>query len=50
MTNNEVRDWRGNIVGFRCDICDQVKTKMWGEICNECRERRELIELLRREK
>lgn len=35
--DNSVRDFRGYVIGFRCDICDQVKTKMWDTICNECR-------------
>jgi hypothetical protein len=39
--NNEVRNARGEVIGFRCFVCDKVKTQMWGEICNECRERQE---------
>jgi len=44
--NNEVRDGRGRIVGFRCYECDKVKSKMWGEICNECRAKQERHEEL----
>lgn len=32
-----IRDWQGKIIGFRCSICDEIKTKMWGNICNLCR-------------
>lgn len=39
MINNEVREDR-KVVGFRCHTCDQVKTKMWGTVCNECRKTR----------
>jgi hypothetical protein len=35
--NNEVRDGFGRLIGFRCWQCDEIKTKMWGEICNACR-------------
>lgn len=38
MKNNEVKDADGKVIGFRCSRCDQVKTVMWEEICNECRE------------
>lgn len=39
--NNAVQNSRGDVVGFRCHVCDQVKSKMWGEVCNECRSRQE---------
>lgn len=32
MINNQV-----NGGGFRCSQCDEIKTKMWGTICNQCR-------------
>lgn len=47
--NNSIKDWRGNIMGFRCSVCDEIKTKMWGTVCNSCRETRELIELLKKQ-
>ena len=27
----------GELIGYRCSICDEVKSKMWGTICNQCR-------------
>lgn len=36
-TNNAIYDRNRQIIGFRCHICDQVKSKMWGNVCNECR-------------
>lgn len=36
--NNEVRDGRGRLIGFRCWTCQKVAPSMWGETCNECRE------------
>ena len=47
--NNDVRDWQGNIIGFRCSVCDEIKSKMWGTVCNECSERRELIRELKKQ-
>jgi DNA-directed RNA polymerase subunit N (RpoN/RPB10) len=48
--NNEVRDGRGQLVGFRCFECSKVVPSMWDETCNECRakERRhqELVKAL----
>ena len=32
-----VYDGNNQIIGFRCSICDEVKSKMWGDICNLCR-------------
>jgi hypothetical protein len=40
--SNEVRDYRGSgsrVIGYRCFECQQIKPAMWGEICNECREK-----------
>lgn len=37
MMNNEVRDWRGQTIGFRCFECGKVAQSMWDETCNECR-------------
>jgi hypothetical protein len=49
--NNEVRAGRGVLVGYRCQECDQVKSAMWGEVCNECREKerrhQELLDAIR---
>ena len=39
--NNEVKNSDGQVIGFRCNICDQVKTKMWGTVCNECARKNE---------
>ena len=39
--NNDVKNSEGETVGFRCHICDQVKTKMWGTVCNECARKNE---------
>ena len=36
MINNEVKNDAGELVGFRCSQCDEVKTKMWGTVCNAC--------------
>jgi len=42
-----VKDWRGNVIGYRCIDCGAVRQQMWGNVCNECREKerrhRELI-------
>ena len=35
--DNSVRDYRGNIVGYECWTCGKVAQSMWGETCNECR-------------
>lgn len=39
--NNTVRNYRGDIIGFRCFSCSEIKDKMWGVTCNECRKRTE---------
>ena len=39
--NNDVKNLEGETIGFRCNICDQVKTKMWGTVCNECARKNE---------
>lgn len=38
--NNTVTDKWGMIVGYRCDVCSGVFPKMWGTVCNKCREKR----------
>lgn len=54
--NNAVYDYRGTgarIVGYRCHECQQVKPAMWGETCNECREKerrhQELLAAIRKQ-
>lgn len=37
--NNSVYDGRGRLIGFRCYECQQIKPAMWGDTCNECREK-----------
>jgi len=44
MINNSIKDSYGNIIGYRCSICDEIKSKMWGVICNACRDRKERAE------
>lgn len=39
--NNEVKNSDGQVIGFRCHICDEAKTKMWGTVCNECAKKNE---------
>lgn len=34
--NNDVKDHDGEIIGFRCSVCGEVKHKMWGQVCNKC--------------
>ncbi|PCI28140.1 hypothetical protein COB55_04490 [Candidatus Wolfebacteria bacterium] len=37
MFNNSV--YCGDkLIGFRCSRCDDIKSKMWGTICNSCRD------------
>jgi len=50
MINNDVKNWQGQVIGFRCSVCDEIKTKMWGTICNACRKQQELIDLLKLKK
>lgn len=45
--DNTVYDARNRIVGFRCWQCDEVKSRMWGTICNQCRFANELARSLR---
>lgn len=37
--DNTVYSSRGGIIGFRCYECGLVKDRMWGDTCNECREK-----------
>lgn len=37
--NNAVYDGYGRLIGYRCYECQQIKPAMWGEVCNECREK-----------
>lgn len=41
MINNQIRNGQ-----FVCSICDEAKDKMWGNVCNACREKRRLNEQL----
>lgn len=45
--NNTVYSPYGAILGFECYECGLVKSQMWGDACNECREKerrhRELV-------
>lgn len=49
--NNEVRNWRGEVVGFRCFECGNIYESGWGEKCNNCRtaerRHREIIEAIK---
>lgn len=47
--NNEVRDFRGNLVGFRCFNCNDVVPSMWGTTCNACRSKKDESSALRKE-
>jgi hypothetical protein len=35
--DNSVRNYRGDILGYECWTCGKVSQSMWGETCNECR-------------
>jgi len=52
--NNEVKDWQGKTIGFRCWECGDIVQSMWGETCNKCREKerrhKELIETIKNNK
>lgn len=41
MTNFDlsVKDWRGRVAGYRCIDCNGVFSSMWGNVCNECRDK-----------
>ena len=51
MINNDVKNWQGKLVGFRCTNCGDIYDSGWGNTCNKCRteERRhkELIEAMK---
>jgi hypothetical protein len=34
--DNQVLGRDGHVIGYRCDTCDEVKAKMWGNTCNQC--------------
>jgi hypothetical protein len=46
-----VKDWRGNVIGYRCINCGAIRQQMWGNVCNECRDKerrhQELIAAIR---
>jgi DNA-directed RNA polymerase subunit N (RpoN/RPB10) len=47
--NNEVRDFRGNLIGFRCFTCNDVVPSMWGTTCNQCAAKKNEASALRKE-
>ena len=47
--NNNVKNYRGKVVGFRCFQCDEVKDRMWGTTCNSCRNKSDEAAKLRDE-
>lgn len=47
--NNDVRNYRGEVIGFRCFTCGEVKDRMWGTVCNACRSREDEVSKLRAE-
>lgn len=42
--NNSVKNYRGKVIGFKCSYCGLIKDKMWSNICNECRNKRDYSE------
>ena len=54
MINNAVKDAHGNVIGYRCSVCGEIYTSMWGNVCNKCREerkfRQQLLEALKNTK
>ena len=38
MINNEIKNSRGQTIGFRCSKCNEIFDKMWSNICNLCRD------------
>ncbi len=39
LERGAVYDSRDQIIGYRCSECSKVVQAMWGDTCNECRER-----------
>jgi len=42
-----IDDDRDAVKMFRCQVCDELKTKMWGDECNKCRRDDKTQELLK---
>ena len=40
--NNDVKNYKGKVIGFRCSQCGEIKDRMWGTICNSCRSKEDL--------
>lgn len=36
MINNEIRDWQGALIGFRCTNCGETYQSGFGAECNHC--------------
>jgi hypothetical protein len=34
---NQIVNGAGEVVGFICSECDQIRVSMWGDLCNSCR-------------
>jgi len=41
VMDNSVRDYRGDIIGYKCWTCEKISQSMWGETCNECRNKKQ---------
>lgn len=37
MINNEIRDWQGKLIGFRCTNCGEIYQSGFTSECNQCR-------------
>jgi len=47
--NNEVKNWQGKVIGFKCFQCGNVYDQMWDTTCNSCRNRNDENSKLRSE-
>lgn len=36
--DTSVRNWRGQVIGYRCLDCGDIVQQMWGNTCNKCRD------------
>lgn len=36
MQNNEIRSWKGDIIGYRCRGCGEVVEKLENNLCPGC--------------
>ena len=50
--NNEVRNRDGKVIGYECFTCGGMFQRMWGTVCNECRDKerrhQEILAAMRR--